>query len=224
MDWTIWQLADSALPTGSFAHSFGLEAAWHQGEVDAASLPVFVRDVIAQAGRGALPFVTAAHEAIEVTRDIEAFDTIDDACDAFLRGVVSNRASRIQGRAWLVTMERAFPRPGVLALCRHVRARSLARHHAPLFGATLRALDVDLTTTQRLFMFGVCRGTVSAAVRLGLIGTTDAQRLIGGSADDVDRTLTRRSRLGTAEAAQTAPLIELWQAGHDRLYSRLFQS
>src|SRR5713226_8337825 len=144
MDWLIWQLADSALPTGSFAHSFGLEAAWHQGEVDAASLPLFVRDVIAQAGRGALPFVTAAHDAIE---DLPAIDTIDGACDAFLRSVVSNRASRIQGRAWLATMERAFPRPRVLALCKHVRARSLARHYAPVSGATLRALDVDLATT-----------------------------------------------------------------------------
>jgi urease accessory protein UreF len=30
--------------------------------------------------------------------------------------------------------------------------------------------------------------------------------------------------LSMDDAAQTAPLIDLWQASHDRLYSRLFQS
>ena len=31
--WLLWQLADSAFPTGGFAHSGGLEAAWQNGEV-----------------------------------------------------------------------------------------------------------------------------------------------------------------------------------------------
>src|SRR5213596_428349 len=92
-DWLTWQLADSAFPTGGFAHSFGLEAAWQQGEVTAASLPSFVRDVILQAGRSALPFVVAAYD------EPADLPEIDGRCDAFLRNPVANRASRVQGRA-----------------------------------------------------------------------------------------------------------------------------
>ena len=216
--WLLWQLADSAFPTGGFAHSFGLESAWQQGEVNAASLARFVRDAIAQAGRGGVPFVLAAHD------DPDALPAIDGRCDAFLRNPVANRASRVQGRAWIGTIERSFPRPEVRALCDDVRARPMARHYAPLVGAALRTLDVDRQAAARLFLFGVCRGTLSAAVRLGIVGTTDAQRLLAERADDLDRTLASSVTLSVDEAAQTSPLADLWQASHDRLYSRLFQS
>jgi urease accessory protein len=216
--WLLWQLADSAFPVGGYAHSSGLEAAWQQGEVNAASLARFVRDAIAQAGRGSVPFVLAAHDEPGELRAIDA------RCDAFLRNPVTNRASRIQGRAWIGTIERSFPRPGVGALCDAVRARPGARHYAPLVGATLRTLDVDRQAAARLFLFGVCRGQLSAAVRLGIVGTTDAQRLLAERADDLDRTLAASLTLSVDEAAQTSPLADLWQASHERLYSRLFQS
>ena len=217
-DWLIWQLADSAFPTGGFAHSFGLEAAWQQGEVNGGSLSRFVRDAVAQAGQGGVPFLLAAHD------DPGALQAIDERCDVFLRNQVANRASRVQGRAWIGTIERAFPRPDVRALCDAVRARPMARHYAPLFGATLKALDVDRQEAARLFLFGVCRGTLSAAVRLGIVGTTDAQRLLAERAHDLDRTLASSVTLSLDEAAQTSPLADIWQASHDRLYSRLFQS
>src|SRR4030081_1028777 len=171
MDWLIWQLADSAFPTGGFAHSFGLEAAWQHGEVDGGSLPQYVRHAILQAGRGALPFFTAAHQR---PGDLEA---IDARCDAFLRHVVANRASRVQGRAWIATIERAFPRPPVLAVCDRARARLECLHHA-----------VDLPPAQRLFLFGCCRSVLSAGVRLGIIGTGEAQRLMAELSVDLDRT------------------------------------
>ena len=217
MDWVIWQLADSGFPAGAFAHSFGLEAAVHHGAVDAGTLPAFVRDTLDQTGHGALPFLTAAHAAPE------ALAMVDAHCDAFLRNVVANRASRTQGRAWMATIERTFPQPAVHGLCAQARAAH-AQHHALLVGATLRTLGVGLDAAQRLLLFGVCRGTLSAAVRLGLAGTTDAQRLLAESAGDLDRTLARCAGLGIGEATQVAPLLDLWQSAHDRLYSRLFQS
>jgi urease accessory protein len=216
--WLIWQLADSAFPTGGFAHSFGLEAAWQQGEVTAASLQSFVRDVVLQAGRSALPFVVAAYdEPADLTE-------IDGRCDAFLRNPVANRASRVQGRAWLGTVQRAFPGPAVGALCDSARSRTTARHFAPAFGATMRALDIDRREAASVFLFGVARGTLSAAVRLGIIGTMDAQRVLCECGGELDQALERSEGLSMDEAVQTAPLVDLWQAGHDRLYSRLFQS
>jgi urease accessory protein len=216
--WLVWQLADSAFPAGGFAHSYGLEAAWQQGEVGAASLASFVRDGIAQAGQSGLPFVLAAHD------DPGSLCVIDDRCDAFLRNPVANRASRVQGRAWIGTVERSFPREEVRALADAVRARPGCRHFGPIFGAMLRTLAIEREDTARLFLFGAARGMLSAAVRLGITGTTDAQRILAERSGDLDRTIRRCGDLAIDDAAQTSPLLDLWQASHDRLYSRLFQS
>jgi len=208
--WLVWQLVDSAFPAGGFAHSYGLEAAWQQGEVDAASLPDFVRDGIAQAGHSGLPFVMAAYD------DGDSVALVDERCDAFLRNPVANRASRVQGRAWAGTVGRSFP--GVTV------PPAGHRHFAPIFGATLRVLGVERNEVARMFLFGVARGTLSAAVRLGVVGTNEGQRILAERADDLDRTIRRCRHLAIDDAAQTSPLIDLWQASHDRLYSRLFQS
>jgi urease accessory protein len=222
--WLVWQLVDSAFPAGGFAHSYGLEAAWQQGEVDAASLPAFVRDAIAQAGHSGLPFVmaafdatkTAAHAASAVVTVAPPLALVDERCDAFLRNPVANRASRVQGRAWAGTVARSFPSAEVRAVG--------FRHFAPVFGASLCALGVQRDEAARMFLFGHARGTLSAAVRLGITGTNDAQRILSERAADLDRTIRRCGDLAIDDAAQTSPLMDLWQASHDRLYSRLFQS
>jgi urease accessory protein UreF len=43
-------------------------------------------------------------------------------------------------------------------------------------------------------------------------------------ADDLDRALASSVMLSIDQAAHISPLADLWQASHDRLYSRLFQS
>jgi urease accessory protein len=93
-----------------------------------------------------------------------------------------------------------------------------------VFGAVLSALEVDLSETQRAFLFMTTRGIASAAVRLGLIGAYEAQELQSVLAPQIEWTIQRCGALGPNDIAQTAPLIDLCQSTHDRLYSRLFQS
>ncbi len=110
-DWLTWQVVDSAFPTGVFAHSWGLEAAWQQGEV--ASLTRcsdFVDASIQQTGHGTLPLVNAAF------RQPERLEPLDTLADAFLTNPVANRASRVQGRTLLATAARVWPSAAFAAL------------------------------------------------------------------------------------------------------------
>jgi urease accessory protein len=203
MNWRLLQLADSAFPTGGFAHSGGLEAASQAGEID---LERFAREAIWQAAYGALPLVRAAFEGELLLADARA--------ESFLVNHVANRASRTQGRAFLSTCSRVFslkPPPQGLKL-----------HLAPLWGAVCAQLSLELADSQRVFLWNTLRGVLSAAVRIGLSGTLEAQALLAS----LDQPLDEASKvcLRLDELAQTAPVLDLLQGTHDRLYSRLFQS
>jgi len=216
-DWLAWQVVDSAFPTGTFAHSWGLEAAWHQGEIETpAALEAFVRASVQQAAYASIPLVNAAY------RDPGRLETFDELAEAFLLNAVANRASRIQGRTLVTTACRVWPSDALAALAR--RAQSLYAHAAPLTGATFRAIDLPLPTVQRVILYSTARGVLSAAVRLGIVGSYEAQRMQYACGPTLDCLAARCADLDEKDLVQTAPVIDLLQAGHDRLYSRLFQS
>jgi len=215
--WLVWQLADSAFPTGTFSHSYGLEAAHQLGEVaDTPGLMSFLRASLWQAGYGVLPLVNAAHRAPE------RFAELDRLAEVFLTNRVANRASRIQGRTLAATCARVWPNDSLIAFERAVR-RTHA-HVAPVTGVTLRFLGAPLPVVQRLVLYVTARGILSAAVRLGLAASYEAQQLQAQSATDLDAVLARCGDLDEHDLAQATPLVDVLQAAHDRLYSRLFQS
>ena len=73
-------------------------------------------------------------------------------------------------------------------------------------------------------LYGAARGVLSAAVRLGIVGSYRAQRMQHESEACLDATLEACAGLAAEEICQTAPIVDLLQGAHDRLYSRLFQS
>jgi urease accessory protein len=219
MSFLVWQLIDSGFPAGGFAHSGGLEATAQHGHVtDAAGVHAFARQALLQAGRGALPLVSAAHREPDTLAELDRF------VDVFLSNPVANRASRAQGRAFLSSVGRSFPRANLARLEECVRHEQLCCHYAPLFGAVVNVLGVELLEAQRAFLFMGTRAVASAAVRLGLIGAYEAQELQTLLSADIERTIARCGALAAADIAQAAPLADLCQSTHDRLYSRLFQS
>lgn len=216
-EWLTWQFADSAFPTGAFAHSWGLEAAWQGGEVRGdGTLRQFVADALWQTGRGALPLLTAAYTSPS------RFDELDRLADVFLVNTVTNRASRVQGRAFLTTCARIWPTQELQALEQVAAARY--GHIAPVSGAVLKVLGLPLDSAQHLFLYNAARGICAAAVRLGIVGSYQAQRLQYESAALMDRIVESCGSLDERSLAQTAPIVDVLQASHDRLYSRLFQS
>lgn len=217
--WRLLQLADSGFPTGGFAHSAGLEASVHLGAVQTArDLDAYLRALLGNVGHASLPFAAAAFDD---PREVWALDAW---CDATLTSHVANRASRTQGRAFLATCGRTFEEGAVVELATRARSRTVPAHFAPVFGAALVALGVERRDALGLLLYVALRGVLSAAVRLGVVGPHEAQRLLGGHGVTLDAILLECQDLGPEDATTVAPVLDAVGATHDLLYARLFQS
>jgi urease accessory protein len=237
-DQIVWQLIDSAFPTGAFAHSGGLEAARHGKLIETSDdLCDFLRHSLVQNGRSTLPFISESYH------DLDRFEVLDTEYDAFLTNHVANRASRSQGRAYLTAAEIAFRsrlgRSASGSLNDHeetrrswwltklrdgVVHRTTAAHLPVVFGAVTRLLVIPLATALRIFLYTTQRDLISSAVRLNIVGSLTAQAMQFELIKFTERVATHCETLRSRDAAMTASLIDLMHATHDRLYTRLFQS
>ncbi len=218
-DWLIWQLADSAFPTGGFAHSGGLEAARQHGEVRGGeTLEEYLRVSLNQLTHAAMPFVHATFSGAH------SFKETDQRCDAFFSNHVANRASRAQGQAFLASAERIFGGEDLKSWREQLLTSDAPAHFAPVFGVVTRLLSIEASMAARLFVFTQLRGSISAAVRLNIIGPGEGQAIQRRLTDAAESAARRFGLVALEDVAQTAPLFDLWQGTQDRLYSRLFQS
>ena len=218
--WLIWQLIDSAFPSGGLAHSGGVESAWQAGLVRGADgLTDYVRASLLQLARGSVPLVGAAW------REPEALEQLDQLAEASLTNHVTNRASRLQGQAFLSAAQSIYGQVEAVAAIRgQVRCQRLAGHLAPVFGAVTRGLGLGLDDAGEMFMYTSMRGVVSAAVRLGIVGPLEGQRIQHLLSDDARAVAARFVNSPVEELAGASPIVDVAGGMADRLYSRLFQS
>ena len=88
--------------------------------------------------------------------------------------------------------------------------------------ATLAEVAQHLPPAQRVNLEATLHGQ---QLQLGALNSTvNAQQMQLALTPAMDRALDETAHLTAEEASQTAPLLELFQMTHDRLYSRLFQS
>ena len=176
------------------------------------------------ARRSRKPAAARCQSSQPAHQDPRALAELDRLSDVFLSNPVANRASRAQGRALLTSVSRSFPQTTVGRNRREASATGHALITRRSFGAVFRALDIDLSETQRAFLFISVRGVTRRRCVSVSSARTRRRSIQTELSSSIERTIDRCGSLAPSEIAQTAPLLDLCQSTHDRLYSRLFQS
>ena len=229
-------LADSAFPTGAFAHSWGLEWAVRRGWVTGADdLYPWVRD--------ALHFGVAPLEGRAVVRTVLLTATgqeraltpylaqrtvrLSDEVASFLPSREARTAGAQLGRSLLSATGAAFP-----ALRDHAGYRELvaaARNHGDrvqfpvAWGCVGGLLGIEADALVQAYLLNTVRQWSQVAMRTIPIGQSAALDLVGRLLDDSVRLAGEvvRSRRPLASAT---PGWDLAVAGHGELDARYFRS
>lgn len=238
-DWLVWQMVDSLYPTGGFAHSQGLEAAVQENHVSNAqpdSLRHFLSATLHQTANFALPIVYTAHVSATMPADdgrtfVDSFLEINAKASALYSNHVARKASFAQGAAMLrLAISTYNQKQGdcfdqLLTIRKESKKRNHAGiHHAVIFGAVCALLGIEAATCQRMYLFFVIRDVLSAATRLNLIGPFEATRMQYDIGPLMESVCKRKQNRPIHDSYSSAPVLDLIQAMHDQLYTRIFNS
>jgi urease accessory protein len=211
-----------AFPVGAFAYSHGIEWAFEAGDiVDAASLQDWLAAL--------LDHGSARNDAIlfaEAYRACEAGKAARLADVAELALALANSAERrletvTQGDAFLIAIAKSWPCAAVEAF----RAAWPGPVAYPVaVGVAAAGHRIALGDAMPAFLLGFVANLVSAAVRLGIVGQTDGQRVTAALIPNVTRVARALHDATLDDLGGAAFRSDLAALHHETQYTRLFRS
>lgn len=232
------QLCDSALPTGAFSHSFGLETYICEGVVDGeASFVSWLRALVSTQ----LTF----SEGLGLRLAFEAVAANDWEAIAHLDALLVAQAVPLQVRRAGVTMGRRMLTIARLALEGTDGGRLLSRyaalvdtgnaggtgdsggcrsHPAIVLAIAGYALAAPAAAVAAAYLQSSVISLTQNAVRAIPLGQDAGQRAIASVRGDVRAAVRRIGSLDETDLGAAAPGIEISQMRHERQRARMFMS
>jgi urease accessory protein len=216
------QLADSALPIGSAAHSFGLEAMVFDQDIETSaqgcptSLAWYLEDALSESLLVDAVFCREAHN-----RAVQSASVLDlnHQASALRTAREARDASLALGRR-LASLAAALHRCPALASLASLEEL----HHSVAFGYICGVLGIGSDLTVSAFLHQCLLNTISAAQRLLPLGQTQASRIVWDLKPAILRAVEETRGQTVSTVCSFAHLPELASMRHSCLPTRLFIS
>jgi urease accessory protein len=209
------QMADSACPTGGFAHSYGVEELFRERLIsDAGELLEFVSSYVVESLPGReLVFVALAWDAA-TEDDVATLVELAQTHVATRLTRAARESEGVRGRALQRTLEAVHgPSP---------YPDEVHTSYAVLFGTAGALFGADRQSVLRASAFSYVSAMTQAAVRLGRIGPIGAQQVLGRLADPMAQAVADSAERRFGDWHGFSPLWELAQTRHEHHPSSMF--
>ncbi len=223
---SLLQIADSAFPSGGFAHSYGLEQALREGLIkDVDGVEAFVTSVLTQSVATSEARAAYAAALAAQSEDLHQIIAIDRA---LLRTKAASelRAASLQtGRRLVEESSLHVEVPVLQAYAREIAVDAILGCYPVAFGVVNAALGAEADEIAAALMLSSANALLQAAMRLGRISHRDAQAslhrlrplIVGLSAEIAGSGLSPRLQ-------GFHPLQEVASMRHVQAEARLFAS
>ncbi|MBL8534707.1 MAG: urease accessory protein UreF [Betaproteobacteria bacterium] len=213
------QWGDSFFPTGAASFSWGLETLRADGRLrNAQDVAGFVAGQIDQRwSTFDRPAVLAAYRA---NGDLDRVAAVDHEVEAGTLAREAREGGRRIGAA-LLKIHAELGTPGAAAYRERVQRNEAPGQMAAVQGLIGRATGLSGPVVCALSAYGVAVGIVSAALRVGLIGHMDAQRILAAQRGRADA-LASAATPGEESLHAYVPMTEIAMMRHETGSGRLF--
>jgi urease accessory protein len=226
-DLRLLHLADSALPIGGLAHSFGLESLVSRELLGVSDLPEFLRGFLEEAGVAEAVFCRQAFRLAPIDHGKFCADRwveLNDRLSALKPARESRAGSASLGKNFL-TAGAALGDFGMLreALEAPKRAGS-AVHHSLAFGLVSGVLGFAEDRTVFAYLHQSIASLISACQRLLPLGQSAATKILWNLKPAILEAANRSATCEVDDACCFMPLLDWGAMEHPGLSTRLFIS
>ncbi len=226
-DLRLLHLADSALPIGGLAHSFGLESLVSQELLGVRDLPEFLRGFLEEAGMVEAVFCREAFRLEQMDQGkflADRWVELNDRLGALKPARESRAGSASLGKNFL-SAAAALGDFAVLkeALEASKRAAS-AVHHSPAFGLVGGVLGFAEDRAVFAYLHQSIASLVSACQRLLPLGQSAATKILWNLKPAILETANRSATCAIDDVCCFMPLLDWGAMEHPGLLTRLFVS
>jgi urease accessory protein len=211
-----------AFPVGAFAYSHGIEWAHEAGDVtDAASLRDWLEDLLVHgaARNDAILFGEAHRAALSGNR--RRLEEMGELAVALANSAERRLETVTQGDAFVIAIAKSWPCAAVTLLKEAVPGPVA---YPVAVGVACAGHGIPLEEALEAFVLGFVANLISAAVRLGIVGQTDGQRVTAALVPALRRLAAEARNATLDDLGGAAFRSDLASLRHETQYTRLFRS
>jgi len=218
-------LADSALPIGALAHSFGLESLTAAGLLTPTGVPDFLVGYTEEAGVVEAVFCRKAfHLAESGALNAERWVEINQRLSALKPARESRAGSAALGLHFLSAVAALGEFPLLAQALAAARKALCAVHHSTAFGLVAALLDLDEERAVLAYLHQSLASLVSACQRLMPIGQSEATCILWNLKPTLIEAGARSRACSMDDVSCFMPLLDWGAMEHPALSTRLFIS